>query len=687
MNNFRKKVTFISLALIISLAAYTSSTAFTSSQGNSLLFNTLVVTGGIERIFADGFDEDMGEGESGSLPNVKALRAEFDLINPVEPNNPNILPFADLSRRLPEPLDDLRESPVTPLGVDLSRVPPTGHVNWNSHLGVTLSSEFLKTNHLSNWPEPSRTPCVAPEIMIDCCSYVLVEGVDGSGNTILYYDPLDLYANEASAATALGEIYAQISLHLPFTDGGVTLGHGWIYNGGDRNPHGSLDYDKSVSEGSDSSFRVLSVAPGKVVAKYWDNWHGNVLIVEHPGPGDFTYRSFYFHLRNGKTNDIEMAKTRTTATGDPDESEDKYLEFADLDNPDDLHWGTNSQAIPVNVDDTVSALQHIAWSGNTGPGGAGAGLNNDGTPKNSTTANNHLHFMMAASHPTWTSGEWLYVDPYGVYEQQSTGCYDLMKATQYDRLFAPYYPYFHGVPLGVVNFYLYYYGQMGLSPATFTVQRKGSDVIAAGAFKPGLSSAWHLFNYMTPGDFQTEFNEVTNVANNFRLVDHSISLHGFGLPRHNGIFRPDVINDWFSYGNQTIGDFVTNFDDLTDQGYDLIDFFGYRDGFNDRIASNFTPLPGNFIHHGMLDSNTFKNLSNDYADDGWLPVDVNVMEMNNGTWLSAIYRQTGDSRMMHWGMTSTEYQQWIDFYLSSGWDLKVVQNYSDGNRYAAIWSK
>ena len=126
---------------------------------------------------------------------------------------------------------------------------------------------------------------------------------------------------------------------------------------------------------------------------------------------------------------------------------------------------------------------------------------------------------------------------------------------------------------------------------------------------------------------------------------------------------------------------------FTEKGYDLLDFFGYHEGNVDRVASIFVPWAGSFIHHGLLDSNTFTTVTNNHANDGWLPVDVNVMEMANGTSLSAIYRQTGDQRMVHCGMTSAEYQQWMDFYLSSGWDLEVVQNYSGGNRYAAIWSK
>ena len=706
INATRETVTLISLVLLTCLAAQTAFAApaddvVTTWKTNipdtntigvrganvSILFNNIGVESGVETLFADGFEDDEGIGAAGSLPNVNALRADFDLTDPVEPNNPNLLAYAALSQRIAEPMDDLRESILSPLRVDLSDVIGTGRINWSSFAGILESGKFLQTEYLSNWPMPDRVACVQPVLMIDCCSYRLTEGVDGSGNTTKHYDPLDLYANEASASAALQEIYAQMPLYIPFTDGDVKLGSGWIYNGADRDPHGSIDYSKSTSAGNDSSFRVRSVAAGTVVTKYWDKWHGNVLGVEHPGPGDFTYRSYYFHLRNGKTNDINMAKTRTVADGDPKSSPDKYLKFANLDNPNDLHWGTNDHAIPVNVGDSVSAQQQIAWSGNTGPGGAGAGLNQDGTPKNTTAANNHLHFMVAASHPVWTNGEWLFVDPYGVYEQQSTGCYDLLQPTEYDRLLAPFYPYFHGVDLGVFNFYLYYYGQMGRSPATFTVQHKNSDVIAAGAFKSGLGTSWHIFDYMTPAGFQTQFDILTNAANNFRLVDHTVLLTPLGQPRHNGIFRPDLINDWFSFGNQTIGDYSTTFDNLTEQGYDLLDFFGYHEGNVDRVASIFAPWPGDFIHHGLLNSSTFTTVTNDHAKNGWLPIDINVMEMANGTSLSAIYRQTGDLRMVHWGMTSAEYQQWMDFYLSSGWDLEVVQNYSGGNRYAAIWSK
>jgi len=620
----------------------------------------------------------------GSLDNAGELRDAFDEIDPIEAVNPNILAASPGSLSVASDFDDLRPDRVAPLDLTISPTVGSGRFPWNSFMGGQASLGFVQTDYSSNWPFPDgRQPCVDPVERIDCCTYTLTEGADGSSDQVTYYSTQDMYADDNSAALAKREIYAQVPLYLPYTNGDVKLSHAWIYNGADRRPHGSFDYSKTTESGQDPSFRVRSIASGRVVAKYWDEWHGNVLVIEHNDIGDIEYRSFYFHLRNGKTNDISMAKTRTNAD-DPGSSREKYKKFANLDNPSDLWWGTNSHAIPVNVGDQVWAQRQIAWSGNTGPGGAGAGLNNDGMPNNTTTANNHLHFMVAVRDPTLTGGEWLYVDFYGVYEQQSSGCYDLLDNTLYDRLVAPFYPFFHGVDLGVFNYYLYYYGQMGRSPSTLTVQQPGNGAIAAGAFKTGTTS-WYVYDYLTANDFEDKWT--TLIGDDFRLVDRTVTLDTQNVPRHNGIFRPDTINDWFSFGRLTTNEYVDQFDMLTEDGYDLVDFFGYHEGNTDRIAAIFVPTPGGFFHEGLLSSNDFKTTTNNYAEDGWLPVDVNVMEMAGGTYLSAIYRQTGDGRMVHWGMSAAEYQQWMDFYRSDGWDLEVVQNYADGDRYAAIWSK
>ncbi len=86
----------------------------TSAQvvGGSPFLVNAGIAGGLERLFANGFEEERGFGEAGTLRNVRALREEFDQTDPVEPNNRQLLPFAQLRRRGVPVLDDLREYKV-----------------------------------------------------------------------------------------------------------------------------------------------------------------------------------------------------------------------------------------------------------------------------------------------------------------------------------------------------------------------------------------------------------------------------------------------------------------------------------------------------------------------------------------------------------------------------------------------
>lgn len=630
----------------------------------------------------DTLPEDAGQ-SAGSRDDVVAGRLAFDAADPPEEENPNLLLYAAVSEATAE-LDDLSGG-ARPTDPPRQRYagPAADRDPWSSAAGVLASDAHVTSDHVSNWPLPEgRETCTPPQVTVDCCSYVLTEGAQDSGSTQTYWSPQDYFYDEANASLFLQNVYAQIPLFLPYTDADVTLGHGWRYNGGGA--HGSADYSQSVDADEDPSFRVRASASGVVVAKYWDDWHGNVLVLQHDGPaGGFDYRTFYFHLRNGRTNDVTMARTRTVPTGDSADSRDKYALYA-AGTPDPIQWGTEDQDILVDVGDVVYAGQHVAWSGNTGPGGAGAGLNEDGEAV-SAAGNNHLHYMMAVRHDTLTGGDWIYVDPYGVYDTQSTGCYDLLQHTEFDRLIAPFFPYFHEVELGVYNYYLYYYGQMGRTPATLSVQRTDDDEVrAAGAMKSGLGSDFAVLDYATEATWTPLVNDLATAG--FRQVERSITVDSGGDARFNAIFRP-AESEWASYGELTLDQYLDAWDQHVDgEGMDLVDFFGYAIDGQDRLAVVFADEPDTFAHHAYVDSATFTQLANDYAEEGWLPVDVNVMEMSDGLYLSGIFRPTGDARMVHWGMSSAQYQQWMDYYLSIGWDLVQVQGYAENTRFAAIWA-
>src|SRR5690606_41184384 len=106
----------------------------------------------------------------------------------------------------------------------------------------------------------------------------------------------------------------------------------------------------------------------------------------------------------------------------------QYRKFAQ-NYPDHMSWGDDTHTLRVMPGDVVKAGEVIGWAGNTGAGGAGAGLDDEGKPSN-WKGNTHLHVYVAAPHPTM-SDTWVWVDPYGVYGEVDTGCYDLLKDTQF----------------------------------------------------------------------------------------------------------------------------------------------------------------------------------------------------------------------------------------------------------------
>jgi murein DD-endopeptidase MepM/ murein hydrolase activator NlpD len=195
-----------------------------------------------------------------------------------------------------------------------------------------------------------------------------------------------------SALTGNSQIFK-----LPFSDTSVRRINGWLY--GTNSWHHAVDYS---IEGK-TSFAIKAAAAGVVEFIGWDNWSGNTIVVRHDSAeGTDTYRTVYMHLRNGPAYDCGLAWSKTiSSTQDPA-----------LRNPNADHWGTNSQKTPVSVGQSVAQGQIIAYSGQTGPGGALGGGGGSNT-------NNHLHIFFTRKDKT--NNEFYFVDPYGIYGVPS--CY------------------------------------------------------------------------------------------------------------------------------------------------------------------------------------------------------------------------------------------------------------------------
>ena len=121
---------------------------------------------------------------------------------------------------------------------------------------------------------------------------------------------------------------------------------------------------------NDPTFRIYSVAAGRVVSVLWDDLLGNTVVIEHKAPNGDLYRSSYMHMRDGFNHDLQKAQAIDGGEKYDDSGKVrrvyKYSLFAHKDDPSTLHWGTNQQTIQVTVGDTVQAGEFLGWSGNTG---------------------------------------------------------------------------------------------------------------------------------------------------------------------------------------------------------------------------------------------------------------------------------------------------------------------------------
>lgn len=490
--------------------------------------------------------------------------------------------------------------------------------------------------------------------------------------------PGNAFATKLEATAFLEKVHAEQPFFLPFSDPDVKLGHGWYYSsGGDL--HRACDFSRSgVEENEDPTFLVKSSGTGVVRAVTWDGNGGNVVGVEHTASGGQKIMICYLHLRNGKSNDVANAKSSTSL----DSKYVKYRAFAN-NYPNHISWGTEGQKIKVKVGHVLHPGDDIAYAGNTGAGGAGGGLNADGSPT-SWKGNVHLHAYFAVPHPT-KMNTWVWVDPYGVYDRVDTGCYDLLKDTRFSRIFAPFYPTFHGVPFEVFRFYFGYYPDMGYKLRTLSVHRKGEKLLASGSFQSGIPGGWYVHGYMTPEKFQEKADQY--FASGYIPRETSITKTLAGDSRYTAIWRALEPGESVEHrGALTVGQWAARWEErVVDDGWRVEDYFGFNIDGTEFISGLFTSnAPRPFLLHRNRTSAEMNQLVDDDADQGLLPVSFNVAELAEGRRYTGIFRDVPGCWKVFWGRTPSDYQALVTSQVALGYRAWKIQGYADSSRYAVI---
>ena len=548
---------------------------------------------------------------------------------------------------------------------------------WNSPQGRAVAAQFIQVDSLGLTQAPHATGdgdyCVEPDFY-NGGSAVKPYGVTVKGLG-------SAFATEEDAYNFLNALRPKMPFYLPFRHPDVRLSQGYFYDSGTW--HGSLDYGRTgVTEGEDATFGVYAMAPGVVVDVLWSDNGGNSVYIMHTAPDGTQYMSRHIHMRNGKDHDLQQALNYNCQS----DKCQRVQNFAE-DYPDHPAWGTNAHTIQVVPGQQVSAGQLIGWAGNSGVGGAGSGLNDDGSPQ-SPSANIHLHCSILVEHPS-EADTFIIIDPYGVYgKADSDGCYDFLQDTPFARFFAPFYPTFHGLPIEVYSHYSSYYIDMGRTLQTRSIHRKDNGLRVSGSFQHGIPGAWRARSYMTVSTLQEKANQY--YADGFIMRETNVVLDGAGNPRYNCIWRELEPGESIKHkAAMTPSQWSDNWQDFVVNGpYTVEDYFGYMvNGSERRSALYTTALSGGFYSHRNLTSSAMQDVFDQRFEEGYFPTSFSATEFPSGVRYSGMFHPVSGCWVLHWGLTHSQYQTVASSLFAKGYRLHRIQGYLNSTRYLAIFKR
>lgn len=566
---------------------------------------------------------------------------------------------------------------------------------WN--LAADNSSRPINIDNLQLLPGKAITVkkadaplyCTPPTVTIGCCSYNIKD--EAANKNLLYASPAAVFSNEADARTFAQSLAPKVPFFLPYTNSNVYPAGAWKYD--DGSGHGSVDFLKTADAygpGIDPTFGVYASASGKVVTAMWDNFFGNVVIIEHKAADGTLYRTGYFHLRGGFDHDV--AKAKVIPVSDPSNQnarDTKYKKFANLPNPSTQLWGTNAQQLKVKAGDNVLAGQQIAWSGNTGFGGAGWGLNPDGTPINPNTGNNHLHFMLWVKSPG-AGADWMEVDAYGVYatsDNSNSSCYEVGANSGFNRFFAPFYPSFHNVPVQYITRYWGYYTGMGMALQTLSVHKSGNQYLASGSFQYGLPAAWYCRINMNSTQYQQYFDEY--YAKGYIPRQIAVTNDNAGNPLFTVIWQQKGNENFAAVHNATDEVYAAKWKTYAEQQkMRVTEHVVYYVGGKRYHAGVFgSKNPGGFYMYYGLNASDFTKKFDELNKAGLMTVNVNIEENGSQNNVGGLWWPRNKDYYSYMNMSPADYQTRFTQLAAQGYQLFRIQGYDNSSRFAAIWMK
>ena len=339
--------------------------------------------------------------------------------------------------------------------------------------------------------------------------------------------------------------------------------------------HWGCDYFVSPADlryGRELSFDVLAMGSGKVISVQWNDYAGNVVVIEHEGQGGKRYRSIYMHLRNGNRNDRRKAAgINLDAYSDNPELQQSmklYKSFA-AKWDDQRWWGTDDQTIKVRPGQYVRAGQVIGFAGNTGQFLVDncVPMGKSGIPLNSNHPNIHLHVSFSFFNPE--ARKWTLIDPYGVYSTRESGGYEPGRPTRFPNFFTdPMSPNFSGVPLSAFAEKFDRYADLGMPLESFQiVSKRGGEPTVSGSFdtRGGVDFCARIY---------TPIDDFLGTKDNWETRDYRpskawLTVHPKGGERITAIWKKKKAGERVQFFIGSDQEFNAKLDELKPQSYRL----------------------------------------------------------------------------------------------------------------------
>jgi hypothetical protein len=223
-----------------------------------------------------------------------------------------------------------------------------------------------------------------------------------------------------------------------------------------------------------------------------------------------------------------------------------------------------------------------------------------------------------------------------------------------------------------------------LGPELLTLSRFNTRF--AALFDKGDGSAWQARHGLTADAFQATFDVL--IRQGYRLTNVCGYSEGIGA-RFNGVWQLRGGPAWQARHDLTNDQYQATFDALAAQGYRLVCVSGYAENGDARYAAIWEQRQGPDwqARHGLSRSQ-YQQTVDQMTADGYALVQASGYRVNVDVRFAAIWeRRPGLGWIARHGLTSREYQKALDQQVASGYRLVSVSGYSDAGiaRYAAVW--